>query len=176
MLNALRSWLKLEDAPEAEPAPLRELVDALERIDPDRARHLARFAYLLGRVANADEEITPAETAAMESLVQAHGRISANQAVLVVALAKSSHRLFGGTADFMVAQEFAQTATYNEKVALVRCLFDVAASNEHISMDEETELHRITNQLHIEGPDLISIRLEHRQFLPGLSSRDGSKA
>jgi uncharacterized tellurite resistance protein B-like protein len=170
-MKSVFSWLGLETAPTPEHAPLRELVDALDRLEPDRARHLARFAYLLGRVAHADRRVSPEETRDMEALVVEEGHISAEQAMLVVSLAKSSNLLFGGTADFIVAQEFAEAATYEEKLALARCLFSVASSDEAISMAEETEIHRITNQLRILPEDLTRLRLQHRRFLPGLSPR-----
>lgn len=169
-LNALRSWLGLDRQTVPESAPLRELVEALDRLDPERARHLARFAYLLGRVALADRHVSPEETRAMETLIQQKGGLSPDQAMLVVTLAKSSNLLFGGTADFQVAQEFAASATYEEKLALARCLFAVAATDESISMAEETEIHRIANQLKIEPADLTALRVQHRSFLPGMKS------
>jgi uncharacterized tellurite resistance protein B-like protein len=167
-INTLRAWLGLGGESAPEHAPLREVVDALDRLQPDRARHLARFAYLLGRVAHADRHVSLEETRAMEALVMGEGRIDADQAMLVVSLAKSSNTLFGGTADYQVAQEFAETATYEEKLALARCLFAVASTDESISMAEETEIHRITNQLKIQPADLIALRVEHRPFLPGV--------
>jgi uncharacterized tellurite resistance protein B-like protein len=170
-MKSVLSWLGLETASTPEHAPLRELVDALDRLEPDRARHLARFAYLLGRVAHADRRVSPEETRDMEALVVEEGQISTEQAMLVVSLAQSSNVLFGGTADFIVAQEFAEAATYEEKLALARCLFSVASSDEAISMAEETEIYRITNQLRILPLDLTTLRLQHRRFLPGLSSR-----
>jgi uncharacterized tellurite resistance protein B-like protein len=169
-MKTLRSWLGLERPAAPEHAPLRELVDALDRLDPDRARHLARFAYLLGRVAHADRHVSPEETHAMETLVMQEGHLSADQAMLVVSLAKTSNLLFGGTADFAVAQEFSDTATYDEKVDLVRCLFAVSATDQTISMAEEAEIHRIANQLRIDPGDLTNLRLAYRQHLPGLSS------
>ncbi len=168
-LKALRTWLGLDRADVPPQTPLGELVEALDRLDLDRAHHLARFAYLLGRVAHADRHVTPAETHAMEVLVKQEGALSEDQAVLVVGLAKSSNLLFGGTADYLVAQEFAETTTYDEKLALARCLFAVASSDESISMAEETEIHRITNQLRVLPEDLRTLRIEHRRFLPGLS-------
>ena len=168
MKSAL-SWLGLEAASTPEHAPLRELVDALDRLDPGRARHLARFAYLLGRVAHADRRVSPEETRAMEALVVQEGQITSEQAMLAGSLAKASNLLFGGTADFIVAQEFAEAATYEEKLALARCLFSVASSDDAISMAEETEIHRITNQLRVLPEDLTRLRLQHRRFLPGLS-------
>jgi len=142
-------------------------------LDPPRARHLARFAYLLGRVADADQHVSAAETAAMERLVLEEGKLSQDQAVLVVSLAKTSHLLFGGTADFEVAREFADSATYEEKLALARCLFAVAATEGSISMAEETEIHRILNQLKIQPPDLTALRVAHWKHLPGLTKPPG---
>jgi uncharacterized tellurite resistance protein B-like protein len=170
-VKSIRSWLGLEDTPaEATHAsPLRQLVDALDRLEPDRARHLARFAYLLGRVAHADRHVSAEETQAMEALVTDEGQLTADQAMLVVSLAKTSNLLFGGTADFIVAQEFAEHATYAEKLALVRCLFAVSATDEAISMAEEAEIHRIANQLRIDPHDLIALRVAHRKSLPGLT-------
>ena len=167
-MKSIRSWLGLEPASTTEHAPLRDLVDALDRLEPERARHLARFAYLLGRVAYADRHISAEETREMETLVSTEGQLSADQAMLVVSLAKTSNLLFGGTADFDVAQEFAETATYEQKLALARCLFAVASSDRSISLTEESEIHRITNQLRIEPQDLTALRLQHRRFLPGL--------
>lgn len=169
-LNNLLAWLGVARTPTAEQTPLRELVEALDRLEPNRARHLARFAYLLGRVAHADRHVSAEETRAMEHLVTQEGGLAAEQATLVVALAKSSNTLFGGTADFQVAQEFAEAASYDEKLALARCLFAVASTDDAISMAEETEIHRITNQLKIEPADLTALRVQHRGYLPGLGS------
>ncbi len=172
-LDTIRSWLGLgagrPDAPE--PVALRDLIDTLEHLEPDRARHLARFAYLLGRVAHADQHVSPEETRAMEALVVQEGGLSADQAVVVVGLARSANLLFGGTADFEVAREFAEAATYEEKLALARCLFRVAATDEAISLAEESEIHRIANHLKILPQDLTALRVDHARFLPGLSSR-----
>jgi uncharacterized tellurite resistance protein B-like protein len=169
----LMSWLGLDRQKEAERTPLRALVEALDRLEPDRARYLARFAYLLGRVAHADRDTSAEETRAMEELVRDEGELTADQAMLVVSLAKTSNMLFGGTADFIVAQEFADASTYDEKLSLARCLFAVAATDEAITMAEETEIHRITNQLRIQPQDLMALRLQHKRFLPGLTRTSG---
>lgn len=171
-LDTIRHWLGLGPASPAAPeqAPLRDLVDTLEHLEPHRARHLARFAYLLGRVAHADQHVSLEETRAMEALVVQEGGLTADQAVVVVGLARSSNLLFGGTADFEVAREFAEAATYEEKLALARCLFHVAATDETISVAEESEIHRIASHLRIQPQDLTALRVAHARFLPGLSS------
>ena len=167
-METIRGWLGLRPAQTPDHTPLREVIDALDQMPPERARHLARFAYLLGRVAHADRHVSPGETETMERLVREEGHLSAEQAMLVVSLAKTSNVLFGGTADFQVAREFAAEAAYPEKLALARCLFAVAAVDSAISMAEETEIHRVVNILRIEPGDLVALRIEHKGYLPGL--------
>ena len=43
--------------------------------------------------------------------------------MVVVQLAKASNLLFGGTANYLVARELSNLATYDQKLALMRCLF-----------------------------------------------------
>jgi uncharacterized tellurite resistance protein B-like protein len=169
----LQSWLRVESPPsdEAHDA-LRGLLDALDRLEPERARSLARFAYLLGRVAHADQHVSPEETHLMEQLVAREGHLPEEQAMLVVGLAKSSSLLFGGTDDFIIARDFAAESSYEQKMALLRCLFAVSAVENAISIAEEREIQRIARALKIEQADVLKLRLEYQQHLPGLSGRE----
>jgi uncharacterized tellurite resistance protein B-like protein len=167
-LKSIRAWLGLDSAQADDLAPLRESLEALDHLEPIRARYLAAFAYLLGRVADADQNVSLEETRAMEALVREHGSLSPEQAVVVVGLAKASNRLFGGTANFLVAREFSELATYDQKLALLRCLFAVSATDEAISTAEEGEIHKIANELRIDRADLVALRVAHQRFLPGI--------
>ena len=168
-LKSLRSWLGV-DAPERaqDLAPLRETLDALDHMEPARARFLAAFAYLLGRVAHADQHVSPEETRAMEALVRQEGHLSEDQAMVVTQLAKTSNLLFGGTANFLVAREFTDMASYEQKLDLMRCLFAVSATDESISLAEEGEIHKIAKELGINQPDLVTLRVAHQRHLPGM--------
>ena len=167
-LKSLRAWLGVDTSETREVAPLRETLQALDHLEPEQARYLAAFAYLLGRVAHADQHVSPEETGAMEALVREQGELSQEQAMLVVQLAKTNNLLFGGTANFLVAREFSATATYDQKLALMRCLFAVSSADDAISMAEESEIHRIGNELRIHHPDLVALRVAHQHRLPGL--------
>jgi uncharacterized tellurite resistance protein B-like protein len=166
---SIRAWLGLDSREEPEPAPLRETLEALDHLEPDRARFLATFAYLLGRVAHADQHVSPEETRTMEALVREQGGLGQEQAMVVVQLAKTSNLLFGGTADYMVARQFSGLANYEQRLALMRCLFELSATDETISTAEESAIHRIANELRIEPPDLVALRVAHKRHLPGMS-------
>lgn len=167
-MPSLLDWLGLERRAPQEVAPLRDTLDALDHMEPERAKFLAAFAYILGRVAHADREVSPEEVAAMEGAVRAEGQLSSEQAMVVVQLAKTNNLLFGGTADFLVAREFGAVASYDQKLTLLRCLFAVAASDTRISVAEEGEIHRIANELRIQREDLLALRVAHGKHLPGI--------
>ncbi len=174
MKSLIRSWFSTDEGPAEQQSALRDLVDALDRLEPDHARYLAQFAYLLGRVAHADQHVSPEEIRTMETLVKQEGNLSEDLAVLVVGLARTSNRMFGGTDNFIVARDFATYASYPQRLGLLRCLFSVSISEGNISIAEEREIQRIARELRIDGEDLIKLRLEFRQHLPGLSGRTES--
>lgn len=176
MKSWLPSWLRLESSVTSADThdALRGLLEALDRLEPERARYLARFAYLLGRVAHADQHVSAEETALMEQLVAREGNIPQDQALIVVGLAKSSSLLFGGSDDFIVARDFAAAAAYEQRVALVRCLFAISAVENDISIAEEREIQRIARELKVERDDILAMRLDYQRHLPGLSKRETS--
>lgn len=171
----LPAWLRVDATVERDTDnALRALLDALDRLEPERAKHLARFAYLLGRVAHADQHVSVEETRTMEQLVAREGQLPDEQAMLVVGLAKTSNLLFGGSDDFIVARDFAAVASYEQKLALLRCLFAVSAVEGNISIAEEREIQRIARALRVEAADVVKLRLEYQSHLPGLSGREQS--
>ena len=117
-----------ESGSAAETATVRQIVDELDHLPPERARYVASFAYVLSRVAHADMEITEEETRAMERLVVKYGELPEEQAVIVVQMAKTQNLLFGGTENYLVTREFNRIASREDKLALLRCLFGVSAA------------------------------------------------
>jgi uncharacterized tellurite resistance protein B-like protein len=156
--------LRSEDADEGTDA-IRRIAAELDRLDPDRARYIAAFAFVLSRAAGADQEISPEETTTMERLVVEHGGLPQSQATLVVQLAKTQQRLFGGTDDFLVTRELGRIASYEQKLGVIRCLFAVAAADEHILAAEADEIARIGRELGVRPEDLSSVRARYRNFL-----------
>jgi uncharacterized tellurite resistance protein B-like protein len=166
---SILKFLGLDGAPETtgpgDTDTVRRIAAELDRLEPDRARYIAAFAYILGRVAIADREISAEETQAMERIVAERGGLPEAQAVMVVQMAKSQNVLFGGTEDFLVAREFGRMASYDQKLALLECLFIVSATDATITLAEEQEIARVALELKIEHADVVRARLARREYL-----------
>ena len=163
-----QKWL----APAASGAPaspetetVRKIVRQLNSMEPDRARHLAAFAYLLSRVAFADQNISPEETSAMEQLVMQRGGLPEEQAVLIVQMAKTQSLLFSGTENFLVAREFGKIASREQRLALLHCLYAVCAADENVSTVEDNEIRKISIELQLGHEDFIGVRMNYRDYL-----------
>ena len=80
-------------------------------------------------------------------------------------MAKTQAILFGGTENYLVTREFNRLATREEKLALLRCLFAVSASDDSISVMEDNEIRRIADELRLTHEDFIAVRSEFRDRL-----------
>jgi uncharacterized tellurite resistance protein B-like protein len=163
---SLRKWLGLaETASEPSTDGLDEIERALDGLAPDRARHVACFAYILGRVARADHHVTPEESAEMERLIVERAGLPRAQAALAVRIATAHGLRHGGTEDFLVTREFTRIADREARLGLLDCLFALSSSDRSIVMLEDNELRRITSELKLEHSDFIDARAAHLRHL-----------
>lgn len=144
---------------------VRKIVQALDRMDADRAKFVAGFAYMLARVARADLRITLDETRSMERILMESGGLPEEQAVIAVQMAKTQNILFGSTENFLVSREFKASSSHKDRLALLNCLYAVAATEELISTAEDNEISQIADELRIEHRDFISVRSKYREQL-----------
>lgn len=150
---------------------VRKIVRELDALPRERARWVAAFAFILSRVANADLEITDSETRAMERLLVEKAQLPEEQAVLAVQIAKSQNRLSGGTENFLVTREFKEIASREERLALLSCLFAVAAADGSIASGEETAIRQIASELALTPAEFDAARTPYaaqREILRGL--------
>lgn len=164
-----------EDDDALETATVKKIVNRLEALPRDRARYVASFAYILGRVAHADLEICDQESDAMETLVARHGGLPTQQAVLVVEIAKSQNRLFGGTENYLVTREFAAISDDAGRRELLDCLFAVSAADGSITNDEEEQIRQIAEELGMSPKIFQDVRAdytEHRSVIQRLRARE----
>ncbi len=143
---------------------VRKIVERLDNLPEEHARYLAAFAFMLSRVAHADLDISEDETRAMEQIVVDAG-LPEEQAIIVVQMAKTQSRLFGGTENYLVAKEFNKLASREQKLALLHCLFAVGAADDSISGAEDNVVRQIADELRMERADYIAVRGRFRDRL-----------
>lgn len=149
---------------------VHRIAAALDRLEPERARHIAAFAFILSRAARADLHISDEETREMERSVMTWGRLPEEQAALVVEIAKHQNVLFGATDDFIVTREFRRKASREQKMDLLRCLFTVSASDKSISGAEEASIGQIAKELGLTHAELVEVQRQYRDKLAVLKN------
>jgi uncharacterized tellurite resistance protein B-like protein len=150
-----------ESGSQADTETVRRIVGELDQLDPERARFLAAFAFVLSRAAAADLHISDAETSKMVEVLKRVGHLPEAQAILVVQIAKTQNRLFGGTENFLVTREFREIASEAERRELLDCLFAVSAADDAITGEEENQVRQIASELGFSHPEYIQARLAY---------------
>ena len=162
-----------ERSSSSETATVRKIASQLERLDPEMARYLAAFAYVLARVAHADLSIDSKETAAMERIVSQLTDLAPEEASLVVEIAKSQARLLGGTENYVVTRQFRQISTREQRGKLLECLFAVAAADGSITGPESGEIVAIAEELGFTRAEANALRSRYREKLSEFQSGSG---
>jgi uncharacterized tellurite resistance protein B-like protein len=144
---------------------VREIAAKLERLPAETARYLAGFAYVLARVANADMKIAAAEADEMRRTVRILAELSADEADLVVEIAKSQARLLGGTENYVVTREFRRNSTPIQRAQLLECLYAVTAADGTISTAESREIANVAEELGFTRAEANALRTRYRDKL-----------
>lgn len=156
-------WLGLRERTSPKDKDVLAKVSAvLDGVEPERARFLAVFAFVLSRVAYADLQISEAESEAMRRILEEQGGLDAERAARVVEAAQAQNQLEGATGNYLATRELRGLLAREEKLALLRCLFAVSAADESISSVEEEAIRQIAHELGLEHHEYIAARSEFR--------------
>lgn len=162
---SLWKWLGVtSDRPDSDNR-LEEIESVLAGLGVERARHLACFAYILTRPARADHEVTDTEASQMHEIVMRHAGVTDVQAAAIVRVARDAARQSGGTEDFLITREFEGTASREEKLHLLDCLFSIGAADQSILTVEDNEIRRVASELKLDHADYINVRRKHLEHL-----------
>jgi uncharacterized tellurite resistance protein B-like protein len=157
---SLLHWLGVSPSPARDPEAevVHRISQQLDSMDPEEARHLSLFAFLLARVAHVDLVVQPAEVREMERMVATHGHLSPSQAAMVVEIARATQKMLGPTHNFVAIRDFRDAASREQKLGLLQCLFAVAAADGVITGPEEEEVRTISRGLLLEERDYLAVR------------------
>lgn len=148
-------------ATKGETRSVRRIVDALDTLPTNRARYVAAFAYLLGRVAYANRDFQPEEADEIARILERRAALPSDQARLVVDIVKHQTELFSGTEDYLVAREFKEVSTREQRLQTLDCLFAVAAADDIITAEEEAAVRQIASEIGLSHRELVSARIPY---------------
>ncbi len=166
---------KAEASPSTqESSAVNDIVDRLHHLDPDRARWVAAFAMVMARAARADFEISGDEFRTMETILQEHGGLDAEQSTLAAEMAAHRNQLLGASEDYLATREFRRLAAEGDSQRLLHCLFAVGAADDRLSIVEEEEIRQVANELGIDHAEFNAIRArfrDKREVLKGMGRK-----
>jgi uncharacterized tellurite resistance protein B-like protein len=152
-----------------ETSSVRMLAAALSGLPPARARYVAAFAYLLGRAANANMDVSDAERQEMYRIGEVAG-LDADTTKLVVDMAATLSTEFGATEDFLVTREFKAISSMEDRHRLLRACFLVMAADDEVDASEAWLVNRVAEELDVEREDLNRIRAEFHERLASVKA------
>ena len=155
-----------------DPATVEHIAVALAEAG-ERARFVASFAYVMARVAHADLEISAEEVEVMRRIVAESSGLPPRQAELIVEIATGRALEFGAHDYYLVTRLFRELSNRDERLALLECLFAVAAADKNISTAENTEISVIAGELGLTPVEVTRVRSLYREHLAVLKGLPG---
>lgn len=171
----LDSFASPTDSSSSESQVIREISNELKGLSAQESEFVAAYAFLLGRVAYADQDVSSEELGRIADILKSKASLSEGQAGLIAKMVQSLNENLGGTENYLVAREFHGFATHEQKKDLIDALFAVAAADESVSSEEEKEIKLIASELKLSANDVNLIRSKYRAFrdvLKGMPTRD----
>jgi tellurite resistance protein len=154
--------------PAADTETIRRIAAQLDALPMEQRRFIGGFAYVMGRAAHADLDVSPEEVAFMERTVAEVGGLTEAQAVLVVEIARSQGELQGATEDYLVTRQFAVTASREDREKLLRLAFAVGAVDDTITAEESAEINEIGKELGFSPAEVDTMRMEFADKLSAI--------
>jgi uncharacterized tellurite resistance protein B-like protein len=155
--------------------PIDQIASQLDALPEDRARFFAAFAYVLARVAGADLSVEASEAAAMRGILVRVAGIPESDARLVVEIASAHMEALGGTQNYIVTREFKALATRAERIALLECLYAIAAADDLITGDESNEIRNIALECGLTHDEVLHTRARFKDKLAEFRRLDGER-
>ena len=128
---------------------VRGSIDRLHELDEQRAKYLEALAFVLMRVADADQDVLHAETRCMESILTEYAFIPSDQAMLVTEIARHRCRMADAGAAYSVSRELRPALDETTRQRLLTFLERVALADGELCDSEYAAIKQIGWELGI---------------------------
>jgi uncharacterized tellurite resistance protein B-like protein len=128
-------------------AELRGALNRIDTVDAENDGYLSTLAFILQRVAAADEEICDEEVVRMEKILIDHAALSPTEALLTVEMAKQRSLIADCCCSYNASRHMRSLLDRNGRKQMRRFLKSVAEADGLIRHSEKAEIRQISTEL-----------------------------
>jgi uncharacterized tellurite resistance protein B-like protein len=126
---------------------IRGILDRLEELDRETAGYLKTLAFILHRVARADDEVSTDEIIRMEQILAQHASISELEAMLTVEIARHCGQIADCGRSYSASREFRSLLDEDGRHRIRGFLDSVAEADGHVLRSETAQIQQIAAEL-----------------------------
>ena len=128
-------------------AELRGALTRIDTVDVENDGYLSTLAFILQRVASADEEICEEEVVRMEKILIDHAALSPTEALLTVEMAKQRSLIADCCCSYKASRHMRSLLDRAGRKQMRRFLKSVAEADGLVRHSEKAEIRQITAEL-----------------------------
>ncbi len=126
---------------------IRGILHRLAKLDRETAGYLKMLAFILHRVAMADDEVSDQEVERMEQILVEHGSLSKPEAVLTVEIARHCREIADCGFAYGASRELRSRLEGEDGRRIERFLTSVAEADGCVRSSERAEIRQIAFEL-----------------------------
>ncbi|MBN2344111.1 MAG: TerB family tellurite resistance protein [Deltaproteobacteria bacterium] len=157
---------QIDESKQAEHGKLFQRIEELaEQLSETELKEATAVAGLLGRIAYADTEFKDEEVAKIKAILHKESKLS-NEAIEVITQLLVEQKI-----ELLTLEEHFYTRLANEVMSadqrfeLLAYMFQIAASDGTICLEEENLLHSVAESLKIPKSDVVSLKRTFKNYL-----------
>jgi len=126
---------------------IRNTLDRLEELNRETAGYLKTLAFILHRVAMADNELSREEVDRMEQILVDHASLSRSEAMLTVEIARHCGEIADCGCSYEASRRLRSSLDENNGRDIRRFLESVAAADGRVRRSEKAQIRQIATEL-----------------------------
>ena len=147
------------------------LMEKLVHLEPEEVKRITGYAGMLGRIAYADMEISDVEIDRMKQILSTELKLSPSHVALLVSLLVEHRVQLFSVEDHFYHRIINESCSFDEKMALMKVLFGLAAADGSISKEEDAALFTASKSLRLSHRDFIAVRRQFATYLDVLKDQ-----
>ena len=126
---------------------IRATLNRLEELNRETAGYLKILAFILHRVAQADNEVSSEEVNRMEQILVEHASLSQSEAMLTVEIARHCGQIADCGCSYEASRTLRSTLDDEKRLSIRHFLDSVAEADGQILHSEKAEIRQIATEL-----------------------------